>query len=214
MSGVLLKGADWIRPLLLDWHRGIDGTSMVARFDVVVRGQGVTEGHHVREVPIEGQRRLSMLMLPAERDRLAQLAEEMIGHARDLRLKILKIPLLTLAQAAPDELNFRDRTANAWIEPFLQRVEDEIEPIFFDHLFARAENDEASRTWALRLRAIARLIFQQAIDALPITGARRLKAIAVAEQKLEGMFWAGFKGFLGKTEAGMTAEQAASIGTS
>ena len=54
MSGVLFDGAEWIRPLLLDWHQGIDGTPMTARFDVFVRGQGTTEGHHVREVPFEG----------------------------------------------------------------------------------------------------------------------------------------------------------------
>lgn len=197
ISGVLFKRKDWIRPLLLDWHRGIDPTSMIARFDVVVRGQGTTEGHHVREVPIEGERRLSKLMLEAERDRLAQLAAEMIGHARDLRLKILKIPLLTLAQAGADALDFRDRTSNAWTEPFLQRIDGEIEATFFDHLFTRAEGGaEADRTWIVFLRHVGEVIFNDAVAALPIAGARRMKAVAVAEEKWRALFWSAFKGYL------------------
>lgn len=201
MSAVLFDGGEWVRPLLLDWHNGIDGTAMTARFDVVVRGQGVTEGHHVREVPIEGQRRLSMLMRAADRDRLAGLAKAMVGDARDLRLKVLKIPLLTLAQAGPDEVDFRDRTSTVWVEPFLQRVDDAIEPVFFDHLFDRIERGaEADRAWGERLHEIARTILQDAIAALPIAGARRLKAVAVAEERLKGLFRASFGGLLGQEE--------------
>ena len=202
IAGVLFERKDWIRPLLLDWHRGIDATSMVARFDVVVRGQGTTEGHHVREVPIEGERRLSMLMLEVERDRLAQLAAEMISHARDLRLKILKIPLLTLAQAGADELDFRDRTSNAWIEPFLHRVDGEIEATFFDHLFTRAEGGaEADRTWIVFLQHVGKLILGEAVAVLPIAGARRMKAVAVAEEKWRALFWSAFKGYLDQRDS-------------
>jgi hypothetical protein len=199
VSGVLFERNDWIRPLLLEWHRGVDPTSIIARFDVMLRGQGTTEGHHVREVPIERERRLSMLMLEGERDRLAQLAVEMIGHARDLRLKVSKIPLLTLAQAGADDLDFRDRSSDAWIEPFLQRADDEIEPTFFDHLFARAEDGpEADRMWKSFLQQVGARILGEAIMALPIAGARRLKAVAVAEEQWGALFRSAFRGYLGQ----------------
>lgn len=201
IAGVLFERRDWIRPLLLEWQRGVDPHRMTARFDLVVRGQGTTEGHHVREVRIEGERRLGMLMLDAERDRLAGLAREMVEHARDLRLKVLKVPLLTLAQAGEAEVDFRDKTSNDWIEPCLQRVDDAIEPVFFDHLFARAEQGAAAdRAWVAQLRTIADGIFEDAVQAMPIAGVRRLKAIAVAEQRLRGAFRKMFQGYLQEME--------------
>ncbi len=170
---------------------------MIARFDVVVRGQGVTEGHHVREVPIESERRLAMLMRDEERDGLAVLSKEMVGHARDLRLKVLKVALLTLAQAGRSDVNFRDNTSSDWAEPYLRRVDDAIEPIFFDHLFARGEEKAgADRAWIETLRKIAHEIFEDAVAALPIAGVRRLKALAVAEQRLGGAFRKTFEGYL------------------
>jgi hypothetical protein len=42
---------------------------------------------------------------------------------------------------------------------------------------------------------------------VPIAGARRLKAIAVAEEKLGGLFWTSFEGYLVQPE-----EEAADVG--
>ena len=72
---------------------------MTARFDVTVRGQGTTEGHYLREVPIEGEKRLLLFQSEEGRDRLAGLGREMIEEAATLRNKVLKIPVLTLIQA-------------------------------------------------------------------------------------------------------------------
>ncbi|MDX6749521.1 CRISPR-associated protein Cse1 [Geminicoccaceae bacterium 1502E] len=197
MSAVLFRRDVWTRPLLLDWHKESDGPAMTARFDVLVRGQGATEGHHRREVLIEGRQRLDMLMLPAERDRLAQLAEEMIGHARDLRLRVLKFPLLTLAQAGAEEISLRDRTTTAWVEPWLDGVDRAVEPEFFDHLFERAEQGEAAtRAWIAFLRKVANAIFNDAVAAMPVAGARRMKAVAVAELRLRGALKKVFGGYL------------------
>jgi hypothetical protein len=115
---------------------------------------------------------------------------------------VLKLALLTLTQAGNDEIDFRDRTSNAWAELYLQRVDAEIEPIFFDHLFACAEQGaEAERAWVERLQRIATAIFEDAVQALPTAGARRLKAVAVAEQRLNGAFRKTFAGYLSHTEA-------------
>ncbi|MDF1586563.1 type I-E CRISPR-associated protein Cse1/CasA [Marinimicrococcus flavescens] len=197
MSAVLFRRDVWTRPLLLDWHERIDGPAMTARFDVLVRGQGTTEGHHRREMPIEGKKRLGMLMLPAERDRLAQLAGEMIGHARDLRLRVLKFPLLTLAQAGAEEISLRDRTTTAWVEPWLTRVDQAVEPVFFGHLFQRAEQGEAAtQAWIAFLRELAATIFNDAVAAMPVAGARRMKAVAVAELRLRAALKKVFGGYL------------------
>jgi CRISPR system Cascade subunit CasA len=197
MTEVLFNRGLWLRPLLLDWHKGIDGSRMIARFDVTVRGQSKTEGHHLREVPIQGEKRLVLFQSDAERDRLAKISKDMIEEAATLRNKVLKIPLLTLIQAGDATVDFRDKMANAWAQPWLDQVDQAIEPVFFDHLFARAEQGPAAdKAWVAFLRTIVDRIFARAASAVPIAGARRLKAIAVAEEKLGGLFFASFKGYL------------------
>jgi CRISPR system Cascade subunit CasA len=208
MSAVLFERDRWLRPLLLEWHKGVDASTMTARFDVIVRGQGTTEGHYLREVRIEGERRLALFQSDAGRDRLAGLGREMIEQAATLGNKVLKIPLLTLIQGGEAAVDFRDKMANAWAQPWLDQVDQAIEPVFFDHLFARAETGRAADlAWVLFLKTIADRMFERAAAAVPIAGARRLKAIAVAQEKLGGVFWAGFKGYLVQPE-----EEAADVG--
>ena len=125
-----------------------------------------------------------------------------------MRNKVLKIPLLTLIQAGDAAVDFQDKMANAWAQPWLDQVDQAIEPVFFDHLFARAEQGRAAdQAWVLFLETTAKRIFERAVAAVPIAGARRLKAIAVAEEKLRGLFWASFKGYLVAP-----AEEAADVG--
>lgn len=201
MSAVLFDDSHWIRPLLLDWQEGSDPDVMTARFDVVVRGQGTTEGHLVREVRIAGERRLRLMQSPAGRDRLAKLNRDMLEDVKMLRNKVLSIALMTLVQAGED-VDFGDTTAKTWVRPWLDEVDRLIEPIFFDHLFARAENEAgAGLAWANVLGRIAHVVFDAAVDALPINGARRLKATAVAERRLNSIFRTCFKGYLPQQEA-------------
>jgi CRISPR system Cascade subunit CasA len=201
MSEVLFDRNQWLRPLLLEWHRGIDAATMTARFDVTVRGQGTTEGHHLREVVIEGEHRLLLFQSDQGRDRLAAIGREMIEQAGTLRNKVLKIPLLTLIQAGEAAVDFRNKMANAWAQPWLEQVDQAIELVFFDHLFARAEQGRAGdQAWVGFLRTTAERIFGRAAAAVPIAGARRLKAIAVAEEKLGGLFFMGFEGYLVRPE--------------
>ena len=207
MSGVLFDRNRWLRPLLLDWHEGIDEIPMTARFDVIVRGQGTTEGHHLREVRFE-ERHVRLFQSDEGRDRLAKISKDMIEEAATLRNKVLKIPLLTLIQAGDAAVDFRDKMASAWAQPWLDQVDQAIEPIFFDHLFARAEQGRpADQAWVLFLKRTAKQIFERAVAAVPIAGARRLKAIAVAEEKLGGLFFASFEGYLVTP-----AEEAADVG--
>lgn len=195
MSEVLFDRNKWRRPLLLEWHDGIDRLPMLAHFDVLVRGQGTTEGLHRREVPIDREQRLALFRRDADRDRMAELAREMVENAATLRKKVLKVALLTLVQGGVAEVDFRDKTANAWAERWLDEVEGAIEPVFFEHLFATAETSDR-RPWVHFLEETAEVVFRRSVEAIPIAGVRRLRAIAVAEQKLAALFWKNFKGYL------------------
>jgi CRISPR system Cascade subunit CasA len=197
VAAVLFDHKEWIRPLMLEWHEGIDPPRVTARFDVLVRGQGTTEGHHVRDVPIEGERRLGFFRLAAEREVVAKLAKEMVGEVRDLRLKVLKPALLTLVQAGKEAVNFMDKTTSAWADAWLDQVERRIDDVFFDHLFARAEDERAgTRSWVAFLEQVAVETFERAAEAMPVVGARRLKAIAIGESRLHGAFRRQFDGLL------------------
>lgn len=194
MSEVLFEPEKWLRPLLLEWHDGIDALPMRARFDVMARGQGVTEGQHLREVPIDNQRRRAFVSNAAERDRVARLARQMIEDAGTLQHKVLKAPLLTLIQAGDAEVDFGDRTATKWVQRWLDAADQRIDEHFFEQLFMRAET-ESDKSWGRFLRAVADGIFAAAASAVPIAGVRRLKALAVAEQKLGALFWKNFNGY-------------------
>ena len=72
---------------------------------------------------------------------------------------------------------------------------------------APSKGERQIEAWARFLRTVAERIFERAAAAVPIAGARRLKAIAVAEEKLGGLFWRSFKGYLVKPE-----QEAADVG--
>ena len=195
VSEVLFEREKWLRPLLLEWQDGIDALPMWARFDVTVRGQGTTEGHHLREVPVETERRRAFLFDTGERDKVAELARQMLVDAGDLQNKVMKAPLLTLVQAGDAEVDFGDRTATRWVQQWLNAADRQIDEQFFEQLFRRAEA-ETWESWGRFLRSVAHETFDAAARTVPIAGARRLKALAVAEQKLGALFWKRFNGYL------------------
>ena len=199
VSAVLFDRDKWLRPLLLEWQDGIDKLPMWARFDVTVRGQGTTEGQHLREVPIDNQRRRAFLFDTGERDEMAKLAGQMIEDAGNLQNRVLKVPLLTLIQAGDAEVDFGDRTATRWVKQWLDAADRQVDARFFEQLFIRAETG-STETWGRFLQRTAEAVFDDAVRTVPIAGARRLKAQAVAEQKLGALFWKNFSGLLTERE--------------
>ena len=133
----------------------------------------------------------------------------MIEEAAILRSKVLKIPLLTLIQAGDAAVDFQDKMANRWAQPWLDLSDQAIEPVFFDHLFARAEQGRAAdQAWARFLKTIAKRIFERAAW-LPCRspargGSRRSRS---PRRSFGGLFWASFKGYLVAP-----AEEAADVG--
>jgi CRISPR system Cascade subunit CasA len=116
---------------------------------------------------------------------------------RDVRAvlggKMLRTALLSLVQGGPDQVKFGDRTAGVWADKFRDEADREVDRMFFAHLFACAEDEDAGRRqWLEFLRDLARTTFERAVEAAPIAGARRPRAIAVAERILWGAFYRTF----------------------
>jgi CRISPR system Cascade subunit CasA len=199
IASVLFDEGKWIKPLLLKWEPSIDQAPVIAHFDVLVRGQGRTKGYFEPMVRVE-EKDFDLFTTDAGRDRLAELSRTMIENVGTVR-KIVRSALLALLQGAPIrngqlQIDYQDQTTGRWAEEFWKGADREVDGVFFGHLFARAADEAAGRlAWFRFLEELAWRTFKQAVDATPLSGARAARAVAVAENLLEGQFYATDGGF-------------------
>lgn len=156
-----------------------DPEQLSLRASVLVRGQGVTEGFHERELPIPGKVRLRLGSVP-ERERLGKLAKARMDSAGDMQNQVLKPAICALLQAGADKLDFRDDRAKRWIEAF----DDRVDRVFFEQLWNAVETDpgEADHTWRSLLWTLADEVVAEAKRSTPIPAARRFRAEAAADR--------------------------------
>lgn len=171
-----------------DWKHGAagklsdaDGEEPLWLGQVLVRGQGKTGGYHERWVPIPSAAR-GWFLTEEGLATLGERAQAWVEMAGNARLKVLKPALLSLVQGGPDKLDYEDARVN----PLLDAFDDEIDRRFFEQLFAHlAEDDLQARThWHTWLRDRARDAFERAIDGVPMSAARRSRAIAMGERQM------------------------------
>jgi CRISPR system Cascade subunit CasA len=150
---------------------------------VLVRGQGKTGGYHERWVPVPGKAR-SFFAKPDARARLGKRAQEWVGFAKVARLNILKPAVLHLLQGGPDKLKFDDPRA----DPFLAHLNQEIDAVFFPLLFEHgaADPEIASVAFANKLLDLAKKELELATTSIPMSTARRHRAIAFAFRSFFG----------------------------
>jgi CRISPR system Cascade subunit CasA len=171
-----------------DWRHGAAGVLVEADGEeplwlgqVLVRGQGKTGGYHERWIPIPPAAR-GYFLSDEGRAQLGQRAQDWTKMAGEARLRVLKPALLSLMQGGADKLDFEDGRVN----PLLDGFDAEIDRHFFTELFSHVDaDDNAARVhWHTWLRDRAEAAFEQAIDAVPVSAARRLRAIAMGERQL------------------------------
>jgi len=160
-----------------------DGDSPVLISQVLVRGQGKTEGLHERSIPVPSRAR-RLLASPQGRERLGILARSRVELVSRIRKELLRPALLALLQGGPERINFADRRAG----PFAAPLDQQVDEIFFARLFEDADHpeNEANLDWAGRVLELARGLLHDAFDSVPIPELRRLRAIAAAERLFEG----------------------------
>lgn len=147
------------------------------RCAVLVRGQGKTEGLHERWVRLPAR---------AGRKLLGKLSQGMMLQARDAK-SALSAALLNFLQGGPEKLNFKDRRADAALDSF----EQEVDRVFFEHLFRRAsvsEDDavDAEADWKATLVNLARGLLDRATERMAPPQGRRERAQAIAALVLNG----------------------------
>ncbi len=163
-----------------------DGTHPVLVAQVMVRGQGKTEGYHERRLPLPTES-TGWLRTPSTRSRLGHFAQSRVERVGDVQRRILKPALCALLQGAPDDLDLRDDRPQRWLD----RLDRGVDQIFFQELwsdFALSDQDstEADKRWEKTLYDLAKTQLDDAIRSAAVPEARAYRAIATAEMRFEG----------------------------
>ena len=187
----ILYGGDYEPPASL--RRPGDGA--ILHCQVLVRGQGKTDGLYERALPARHLEALARRDAP-ERAHLHKIAQRMIEDAAAAK-KALKRGLVVLLNGGfpadpAKQLKFDDDRADRWLDD----LDRSIDAIFFPHLWTLVDagdddaRDAASTAWQRDLRKEAEELFESALDQMPAPSARRERARAHAR--------AAFRSVIGK----------------
>jgi CRISPR system Cascade subunit CasA len=177
----LIASQEFKRPAAMVPHPADQG-GLWLHAAVLVRGQGKTEGFHERWLLIPAK---AWSLLATET--IDRLSKSMIDDAKSAK-KALRFGLQSFLQGGPEKIDFKDNRPQPWSET----LDQEIDRIFFDHLFARAEDSEdgvRADAWREALCKTTRDLFTQATNRLDPPQSRRERARAVAFRAFEAMLW-------------------------
>ncbi len=153
---------------------------------VLVRGQGKTEGFHERWLLIPTKARSMVATVTIDR-----LSKGMIEDA-DAAKKALWRGLQSFLQGGAEKIDFKDNRPQPWSDT----LDQEIDRIFFDHLFNRAaaadedaEDGISAQAWREELCGITQNVFDKATDRLDPPQSRRERARAIASRTFDAMLW-------------------------
>ncbi len=194
------------RPAPLQTWSSDDGRAGIhLEMIATARGQGETQGHHERRIPIPSP--VVSFFGKGAGDRLAMLARERVEQAGRMRRKVLRPALFCLLQGAPEEINYNHAASETKSMPFLAAFDHEIDSQFFDALFDELAEPEGSaaarakrREWLLHLKDLADGTLATAEAGSPLSHVRRYKTRAAAQRVLDGAFHRVFGNMLGDPE--------------
>lgn len=180
---VLLSGTTK-RPLSLKLLPDETGQDAELHLQVLVRGQGKTEGLHERVIPLPHSvaEMLDVEDQDGESASLADLSEKMVGLAGKAR-KVLRQSILVYLQG-PENPSFQKKDADADLVAYDRTVDAS----FFHHLFTAPVDDfdAAYLRWEEHLKREAVEVARSSWRRRSPPRARREKALAAAEAVLYG----------------------------
>ena len=167
---------------------------LVAR--AMARGQGKTEGLHERR--ILATNKIVRLLADGQTDEINVPAKMRIEQAGLVR-KALRFGLMMLFQNGPTDFRPTDPNSAKRANPFLDRLELEIDRDFFDALFAEVETEgdtakrESRAAWLedMRIRALA--LLRAAEAGSPVSSIRQYRALVRAESAFHNSFYKSFR---------------------
>lgn len=187
---VLFDGGAFQPSLLQQVHESDPTRGATLAFRVFSRTQGGSDGYHERFIPVPGA---ALGFLGQRRDVAAGVAKNMAGMARDARLKVLRPAVLLLMQAAKESPEFKQPETALWAARFTDTLDQCVDEAFFpalwnilDEMGDGAPGSEMLQPWSRFLVERVRAEFARACAGLPISSALRYRAMAKAENLLEG----------------------------
>jgi CRISPR system Cascade subunit CasA len=173
--------SDAVRPGIALKPGKNDGDSILVA-EVMVRGQGQTNGYHHRAIAVPA-RAVHRLAQEVERKALAAVAQERVEAAATVRTRVLLPAVLALLQGDPPKLQFKDDRPRPWLGAF----EDAVDVRFFERLWPDLDRPpaEARHDWERLLLDLARIQLDRAIESAPTPVARRYRAVAGGERMFD-----------------------------
>lgn len=176
---------------LPDWQ----GTLWL-RVSVLVRGQGITEGFHEREIPIPQRvRRRLFGGSREEREVFADLARAATEAAGMMQNRVLKPAVFTYLQGAPEKLKLDREAVVAWWTRCEARFESLWSDAYFPWLWSRPDDLDTTAElgeWTLLLYDHARTVLREVEDSMPSRAGRTYRARTRAEQRLRSALYTVF----------------------
>jgi CRISPR system Cascade subunit CasA len=174
---------DEFRPSRASVPQPRDGDEPLLVCQVLVRGQGKTDGYYERFILVPPKARLRLATDDGRRQ-LGELSKQRLVEIRNVESKALRPALAALLQGGPDRLDFRDPRLDGFVKPFDQ----EVDRVFFAELFEDIDlSFEAARTkWLEKLLGFARSVFESAKQFAPVPSARLFRARAAADRVFYG----------------------------
>lgn len=165
---------------------------MWLNISVLVRGQGRTDGFHTQSVRIPAPVRQHLFAGPAEQNPLADLSRTGIEMAGKMERSVLRTAVFSFLQGAPENIEFGRDSTQAWWTKFARRYQALWAGDYFPWLWSAADlsdEQEAQRQWAQQLKEHARLVLEEAQQALPQFGGRQYRSLV----RSEGIFWGSLR---------------------
>lgn len=163
------------------WHLDgwPDGTTLEVIAQVVVRGQGKTEGYHERRIPIPPKMRRRLGASPDQRTWVAQVAKKRIDAIAGVK-KLLWSALMLLLSNGSKAVSDKDLDNNR-ANRFAQMFEQQEDGRFFADLACEVEAPDEAQSdiylqWLLALEARAEAVLRHAFATGPRSAMRRYEA--------------------------------------
>ncbi len=169
----------------------------------LARGQGKTEGFHVRAIPIsEGASLYFRSDESSTENRLGIRARDRVARAGEVWGKALRPALIILLQKGPEEPSWNKPSNGPLVAPMQQQFDRLVDAIFFDQLWQSLDrtDDDAALEWGRTLSMIVRRLMIDAAEAAPRGEVRRIIARARAENLLDAQLYKLFPNLRTRTQ--------------
>lgn len=163
--------------------------------NVLVRGEGATDGFHEVSIRIPGRATPFLFGSGVKRDRLAELSKLGLDMAGALQNKCLRPALYALMEGGPESVVFGKREITDWVSSQSRPFFNSWSALYFDWLWSTLDVEDnimALQPWLVSLKSIAVDVLEAAFHNCPTRRGRGYRAITRAN----GIFFGGlYKNF-------------------